>query len=195
MESLWPWFAVAAAGALHGLNPAAGWWLAAWGSSADGRRAAALRALGPIAAGHAASVLLVAAAVPLALRFGVEVDRSVLWGVAAGLLLVLAASRFHAHCSAPRVRGGRTAGLALCSFAMGTAHGTGWMLVPALADLCKSDMPAREITASGSIGLAIAALAVHMAAMLAVTAGMAAGARRGWAAIGRWLNGPPGPGG
>ena len=29
MDSLWPWLAVAGMGALHGLNPATGWLLAA----------------------------------------------------------------------------------------------------------------------------------------------------------------------
>ena len=29
MDSLWPWLAVAGAGALHGLNPCTGWGLAA----------------------------------------------------------------------------------------------------------------------------------------------------------------------
>ena len=63
MASLWPWLAVAGLGALHGLNPANGWmFAAAWGvRSRD--RSQALRALMPLAVGHAASVALVAAAV------------------------------------------------------------------------------------------------------------------------------------
>jgi hypothetical protein len=68
---------------------------------------------------------------------------------------------------------------------MGIAHGAGMMLVPALIPLCLSGSPAREITASGSMLLALAAVAVHMAAMLAVTAGMAAAAGAGWSGIGR----------
>ena len=65
MASFWPWLAVAGVGALHGLNPATGWmFAAAWGvRSRD--RAQALRALMPIAVGHATSVALVAAAVAL----------------------------------------------------------------------------------------------------------------------------------
>jgi hypothetical protein len=45
MASLWPWLAVAAAGALHGLNPATGWmWAACWGLR-SGDLGQALRAL------------------------------------------------------------------------------------------------------------------------------------------------------
>jgi hypothetical protein len=52
---------------------------------------------------------------------------------------------------------------------MCTLHGAGLMLVPALIPLCLAGSPAREITASGSLLLALAAVGVHMAAMLAVT--------------------------
>ena len=84
MASLWPWLVVAGVGALHGLNPATGWmWAAAWGvRSRD--RAQALRALVPIAIGHAASVALVAGAV----AFGLSMDRVVLQ-ILAGVLVVV----------------------------------------------------------------------------------------------------------
>lgn len=49
--------------------------------------------------------------------------------------------------------------------------------MPALASLCAGDMPGREITASGSLLLGVAAVGVHMAALLATTAAMAAGVR------------------
>ena len=58
------------------------------------------------------------------------------------------------------------AGIALWSFLMTTAHGAGLMLVPALVPLCASDGPVREISASGSLVMALAAVAVHTAAML-----------------------------
>jgi hypothetical protein len=58
------------------------------------------------------------------------------------------------------------AGLALWSFMMSTAHGAGLMLVPALIPLCIGNAPAREITASGSLMLALAAIGVHIGAML-----------------------------
>ena len=55
----------------------------------------------------------------------------------------------------------------------GLPTGSGLMLVPAFIPLCLSASPAREITASGSLTLALAAVGLHMAAMLAVTAVMA----------------------
>ena len=149
MSSLWPWLAVAGAGALHGLNPATGWLFAA----AARDRTRALLALVPIAAGHAASVALVAGAVAL----GMTMDRDLLLALAGLLLAVLLLCRR------------RRAGLALWSFMMCTLHGAGLMLVPALIPLCLSGSPARAITASGSLLLALAAVGVHMAAMLAVT--------------------------
>ena len=57
------------------------------------------------------------------------------------------------------------------------------MLVPALIPLCLGDGPAREITASNSLTLALAAVGVHMAAMLAVTGTIALGACRGVDAV------------
>src|SRR5215831_4024060 len=160
---LWSWLAVAGLGALHGLNPATGWmFAAAWGVHA-GDRLQALRALMPIAVGHAASVALVGAAV----AFGLTMDRIVLQVMAGGLVLVIATIRRLAH-RAPRAPAGH-AGLALWSFMMSTVHGAGWMLVPALIPICMSDGPAREIAASGSLAMALAAVALHTAAMLAVT--------------------------
>ena len=176
MDSLWPWLAVAGLGALHGLNPAAGWLFAACGAR-PGERRGGLCALVPIALGHIASVALVAIAVPLAWRLGWAIDSAALLGAAIALMLVLASH----HIVGRAKRRSRTPGgvvpLALWSFAMATAHGAGLILVPALVPLCASDTPAREITATGSMLLALAAVAVHLAAMLAVTAAMASGAR------------------
>lgn len=168
MSSYWPWLAVAGTGALHGLNPATGWmFAAAWGlRSRD--KAQALRALLPIAAGHGASVALVAAMVAL----GPGMDRTVLQALAGMLLVVLALRHWLGRKTRPGRTGAGGAGLALWSFMMSTAHGAG-LLVPALIPLCMGDGLAREITASGSLALALAAVAVHTAAMLAVTGLMA----------------------
>lgn len=62
---------------------------------------------------------------------------------------------------------------------MSTAHGSALMLVPALIPLCLSDSPAREIPASGSMVMALAAVGIHTAAMLAVTGVIAVVACRG----------------
>jgi len=181
MASLLPWLAVAAAGALHGLNPATGWLLAAASGVRAGDRGHALRALVPIGVGHAASIALVAGAVTL----GLALDRTVLQAAAGGLLLV-AASVHVARRAKSRLRApAGNAGLALWSFMMATAHGAGLMLVPALVPICTADASAGPITSSGSLFLALAAVALHGAAMLAVTGAIAAGACCGFGALRR----------
>lgn len=171
MSSLWPWIAVAALGALHGLNPASGWpWAAACGVRSQ-RRAEALRALWPMAAGHLASVALVMGM----LMLGLGLPRTLLqWLAGAPLvgLVVLHCTRHKQLRVAPATR----LELALWSFIASTSHGAGLMLVPALTPLCLSNGPAREITASGSLTLGLAAVGVHMTAMLAVSGVLASGA-------------------
>jgi hypothetical protein len=81
------------------------------------------------------------------------------------------------------------AGIALWSFLMATAHGAGLMLLPALVSLCLAGNPAREITASGSLLLALAAVGVHTAAMLVTTGVIATGICRGVAMHPRLLSG------
>jgi hypothetical protein len=158
MTTLWPWLAVAGAGALHGLNPCTGWALAAARGVRTGDTRAALQALAPLALGHAASVAAVAVLVALGMAM---TDLPMLAGMGLlGAALLLAWRR---------TRRGRTS-LALWSFGIATAHGSGLMLVPALVPLCLSASPAREITASGSLVLTLAAVGVHMGAMLAVMA-------------------------
>jgi hypothetical protein len=178
VDTLWAWVVVAGLGALHGLNPATGWAFAAAGAVRARDPRQALRALVPIAVGHTLSVALVAGAVWASVTLGPSIDLALLQSVAVGLLATLIVA-----CLAGRTQGrrGATAGqaaLGLWSFGMSTAHGAGLMLVPALTSLCLSDTPAREITASGSFTLALAAVGVHTAAMLAVTAVMASGACR-----------------
>ena len=178
MESLWPWLAVAGFGALHGASPATGWmFAAAWGVRA-GDGAQARRALWPIGIGHALSIAVVAGAVAL----GLSLDRAQVQALA-GTLLVGAASYRLLRGTMRRapIRKRRHAGIALWSFLMATAHGSGLMLVPALVPLCLAGNPAREITASGSLMLALAAVGVHTAAMLVVTGAIATGVCRGFA--------------
>jgi hypothetical protein len=174
MASIWPWLAVAGMGALHGLNPSTGWILAAaWGvRSRD--RAQALRSLAPIAVGHAASVALVAAAV----AFGAAMDRAAVRDVAVGLLVVTALVHLSGRTpKAVRVPAGH-AGLALWSFVVSTAHGSGLMLAPMLIPICIGAAPPGEIAAAGSLTLALAAVAVHTAAMVAVGGATALGVCR-----------------
>jgi len=177
MASLWPWMALAGLGALHGLSPFNGWVFAA----ACGLRlrdgAQARRALWPIGLGHVASIGVVA----LAFAQGGSVDRaSVLW-VAGGLLVLVSICHLRRGTAGPAPSSASNAGRALIaawSFVMTTGHGAGLMLVPAFMPLCLAGNPAREITASGSLGLALAAVLVHTAAMLATIGLVATGVCR-----------------
>ena len=178
LANMAPWLAVAASGALHGLNPASGWACAAW-AGRHGDPSSARRTLRAVAAGHGASLLLVALAVPASLQFGRLFDPLLAQGIAAALLLALAFGAWRRGAGS-----GRT-GVALWSFIVGLSHGAGWLLVPALVPLCASGMPGAEIAAAGSLVLGLAAAALHLASLLAVTSLATACARRGWQAWAR----------
>jgi hypothetical protein len=170
MSDAWPWIVVAGLGAFHGLNPAMGWLFAvALGVHRNDRRVVLLSLL-PIAAGHALSVALIAAAV---VSIGLLIDGRAL-AIVAGLALIAWATyhwRFGAH---HRVRVGLQTGLlglSLWSFLMATAHGAGLMLWPALMPLCFSAGAAAS--ASGSLVPALAGVGLHTLAMLTVTGALA----------------------
>jgi hypothetical protein len=172
MTEAWPWLALAGLGAFHGLNPAMGWLFAVALGLHRQSRAAVLLALPPIALGHALSIAAVAAAFLIA---GTLVNERAVQ-ISAGLLLIGWAVYHQLRGHKHRVRVGMTAGqagLVLWSFLMATAHGAGLMILPALIPLCLASSPAAELTASGSAMMALAAVAVHMAAMLAVTGALA----------------------
>jgi hypothetical protein len=163
---LWPWLALVGLGVFHGINPAMGWLFAvALGLHRRSRRIVLVSWI-PIAIGHAGAVALVLFVV---LTLGLVVDSATLSRAAAAMLLGWAlwhAVRGHRQ----RLRIGMQtglAGLALWSFLMSSAHGAGLMLIPVLLPLCLSGSPSGQLTASGSLPVALAALAVHTAAMLA----------------------------
>lgn len=183
MTNIWPWLAVAGMGALHGLNPATGWMFAAACGLRSRDRSRATRALLPIAIGHALSVAIVAAAV----AYGLSMNRVVPQTLVGGLLVVFAVVYLSGRIPKVARAPARHAWLVLWSFMMSTLHGAGLMLVPALIPLCIRDVPAREITASGSLMLALAAVGVHTTAMLAVTGVIAAGICHGFDAGARLL--------
>ncbi|WP_378950146.1 hypothetical protein [Mesorhizobium sp. ANAO-SY3R2] len=130
-------------------------------------RRIALQSLVPIALGHAVSIGVVALAV---LALGLIIDERLL-EVAAGMVLIGWATYQATYGHSHRVRIGMKTGmigLGVWSFLMATAHGAGLMLVPVLIPLCLSGSPAGELTATGSLPIALAAIGVHMGAMLAV---------------------------
>jgi hypothetical protein len=187
VSGLWPWLALVGLGAFHGINPAMGWLFAVALGLHRHSRAVVAGSLAPIAFGHVLSVAVVVAAV---LLIGLVVDPTLLRH-AAGLLLI-GWSLYHAlYGSRHRVRFGMTvgfAGLAAWSFLMASAHGAGLMLIPVVLPLCLAASPGGELGA-GALPTALAALAVHGLAMLAVTGVIAlvvyqwigvAFLRRGW---------------
>jgi hypothetical protein len=186
----WPWLAVAGVGALHGLNPATGWLVVAASGLRSGDRRQAWRGLLPIGIGHAASIALLAGA----MAAGVALDRSAIQLVAGALLLVVAAIHLRRRAVSRRRASARNAGLALWSFMAASAHGAGLMLVPALIPICLGDPSSRPIGVAGALLPALAAVALHGAAMLAVTGAIAAGACGGVGALRRaWPSHRPAP--
>ena len=188
MSALWPWLTLAGLGAFHGINPAMGWLFAVALGLHRRSRAVVLTALVPIALGHALAVAAVALAVVL---LGVVVDQRAL-RIAAGTLLIAWALYHWLYGARHRLRFGMQTGLlglAAWSFLMAMSHGAGLMLVPVLIPLCLAAAPAQELTAAGSLPIALAAVGVHTSAMLATTGAIAlavyqwfgvAFLRRGW---------------
>ena len=166
------WGVPALLGAYHGLNPAMGWLFAVALGLQQRSATAVMRALPPIALGHAVSVAITIAAVAGARLFipaGLLriVGAAVLFGYGALLL------RRRAH---PRWVGMRLGfrDLTLWSFLMSSAHGAGLMLLPLLI----ASAPSSGVHAGhGALG-GVSALSAHTAAMFAVMAAAALAAFR-----------------
>jgi hypothetical protein len=172
MNGIWPWLALAGLGAFHGVNPAMGWLFAVALGMHRQSRVEVLAALPPIAFGHALSIAAVAGSFVAA---GVLFNQRLVQAASGFLLIAWAAyHQLYGHKRRSRVgmQVGR-AGLIGWSFLMATAHGAGLMLLPALIPLCAAGSPMSEIAAAQSATLALAAVAVHMGAMLVVTATIA----------------------
>jgi hypothetical protein len=190
MDALWPWLTLAGLGAFHGLNPAMGWLFAVALGQLRRSRNVVLLSLIPIALGHGAAIAVTVAAV---LFLGVLIDQVLLQRLAGGLLILWAV--WHAiYGHRGRVRVGMQtgmAGLAVWSFLMAAAHGAGLMLMPVVIPLCLQSSPAGDLTAGASLGVALAAVAVHTLAMLTVT-GVIAVAVYEWLGLGflrrGWIN-------
>ena len=126
-------------------------------------------------------------------RLGLVVDRAILNQLAGAALIAWALWHgLYGHRRRPVV-GMQTGllGLALWSFLMATAHGAGLMLVPALLPLCSSSVAASPLTSQAAIPIAVAALALHTAAML-VTIAVISLAVYNWIGVGflrrGWIN-------
>ncbi len=194
MTAIWPWLAVAAMGAYHGLNPAMGWLFAVSLGLQERSRRKVIGAMLPIAAGHLASIALVVALIGWG---AVEISPRVLQ-IAGGCAVAgfgafrLFSSRLHYRWVGMRVS---SWDLVVWSFLMASAHGAGLMLFPVLINLplCTT---AASLTAGGPGALAVAQAGVyvvllHTAAMLAVMAPVAI-AVYDWIGLGilrkAWIN-------
>lgn len=161
--------AVVGLGVFHGLNPAMGWLFAvAIGlqATADprGRRWAALRALPPIAAGHLASVLAVAAV--YAVTASAVTSRAVpitAGALLAGMGLYRLLSRRHFRWVGMRLSSWE---LGVWSFLMSSVHGAGLMLVPVLAH--HSGPVPTTLTGAAAFSLLHAAVMLLTAAVVAL---------------------------
>ena len=172
----WPWVALALLGAYHGLNPAMGWLFALALGLQEKRRSAVVRALLPIALGHAVAITVAI----LALRFVQHfLPLNILkWGVAL-FLFALGVYRLF-RSSHPRGAGMRVGGkdLFVWSFLMASAHGAGLMLLPVLMtqpmsgmshSMAGSTLSTSSLTATTLTATTIAlAVLIHTASMLAV---------------------------
>lgn len=130
MTGLWPWLALLGLGAFHGLNPAMGWLFAVALGLQEKSRNAVLRAIPPIALGHALSIAFVIGAFWLVQT---SLNATVLRYLAAAILFGFGLYRL-VRSRHPRWVGMRVGfrDLSVWSFLMATAHGAGLMLVPIL---------------------------------------------------------------
>jgi hypothetical protein len=178
MNDLLPWASLGLLGAYHGLNPGMGWLFAVALGLQEKRRWAVLRAFGPIAAGHAASVAVVVLVLG-ALQLWVDSG----WlRIAGGLVLVgFGLYKLLVPLSHPKWVGMRVGpgDLALWSFLMASAHGAGLMLMPLLLGLQEGSavhaahaeglgLPTSFDGAGNALVIDLLAVGVHTAAMFLV---------------------------
>ena len=177
MSELWPWLAVFGLGLFHGINPAMGWLFAVALGLQEQKRAAVLRALPPIALGHALSIGIIIAVLLLA---RVAVPPRALKIAAAAILFGFGLFRLlrsrHPNWVGMRVGFGD---LTLWSFVMASAHGAGLMLVPFFLPSAAGEeshhheahqMHAWAFANFSAPSLLIAAVVIHTLGYLVITA-------------------------
>ena len=167
-------------GAVHGINPAMGWLFAvSLGFQARSGRAV-LRALGPLALGHA---LAIGAAVSAAATLGLVVPLAWLRWIAAGALLGFGIFHLMRH---RHPRGGgmvvSAKDLTVWSFLVASAHGAGLMVLPFVLGQPGVSMPNAHAAHTAHMHVAavadipsvgIAATLLHSASYLAVAGAIA----------------------
>jgi hypothetical protein len=176
----WPWLAVVALGAYHGIDPSMGWLFAVALGLQERRRAKVIAALLPIAIGHLVSVGLIVVLIAVAMKPASGLLRPIGATALVGFgLFRFWRPRAHPRWVAMRVHSSE---LMVWSFLMATAHGAGLMLFPILVDLRSASVVVHSchsmnmtLPAHVSIGLsqAVAIVVVHCGAMLLVMGAVA----------------------
>jgi hypothetical protein len=155
VSGLWPWLVVFGLGVFHGINPAMGWLFAVALGLQEQKRAAVLRALPPIALGHALSIGIIIAA---ALVARISLPHAAMRFAAAGFLFAFGLYRLfrsrHPNWVGMRVGFGD---LTLWSFIMASAHGAGLMLIPLF--LKSARPPSVQCMSSAASHMAMSGLA------------------------------------
>lgn len=175
MSASWPWLTLALLGAYHGVNPGMGWLFAVALGLQEQSGRAVLRALLPIAIGHAAAIGLTVGLLAAG-RASVPLD-ALAW-ITTALLVGFGLFKL-IRPRHPRWVGMRVGAkdLVLWSFLMATAHGAGLMLLPVF--LLGEDNPAPCHGASchqaaglslNSVWSYLAAISLHTLAMLGTAA-------------------------
>jgi hypothetical protein len=183
MTGVWPWLTFSLLGAYHGINPGMGWLFAVALGLQEKTRWAVLRALPPIALGHAASIGGVVVLVGVAQRVMPE---PILRYLGAGTVLSFGLFRL-LRSRHPRLVGMRVGpkDLTVWSFMMASAHGAGLMLVPALLRCQPSaeslgrahhsvlSASLAQISFTASSNLLVTAVGVHTFSLLLVAGAVA----------------------
>ena len=182
MSESWPWLALALLGAYHGLNPAMGWLFAVALGLQEQRRSAVLRALPPIALGHAVAILLAVVVIGVA---QIVIPLDVLRYVCGGMLILFGLYKLLRR-KHPRWVGMRVGfrDLTAWSFLMASAHGAGLMLIPVLLRFSSTGaahgMDAHgthtgyaDPTGSATVLVDLAAVGLHTLATFVVMAAIA----------------------
>ena len=177
MSESWPWLALVALGAYHGLNPAMGWLFAVALGLQEQRRGAVLQALPPIALGHATAVLVAVLVVGVA---QIVVPLDVLRYGCAGVLIVFGLYKL-VRRRHPRWVGMQVGfrDLTAWSFLMASAHGAGLMLIPVLLRLSSTEQMQgahahdthtdhATMTGSATVLADLVAVGLHTVALFAV---------------------------
>lgn len=157
-------------GVYHGLNPAMGWLFAlSLGLQQKNGRVIWI-SLFPIAAGHAASVILVAIVIFLGIQF---ISLKVFQILTAVVLLIFGIYKLFRYYRHPRWVGMQVGirDLFVWSFLMATGHGAGLMLAPSLIGIANEYCSPGVDTYPG-IGLLLAVV-VHTLAMFSMMGAVA----------------------